>query len=134
GKDVVAFDTEFVPGIQRQSLRDEIIRLHISPGSRDCARVGNQLASWSRLVDAENFRGERIEAVGGDLIVGERLAGHSPAGVRGLGTEVINGNHLAGLVDPLAEVAVVHLRDGHSSGCRRGAERGAEALRGYKEG
>src|SRR5437016_6783616 len=58
GKDVVAFDTEFVPGIQRQSLRDEIIRLHISSGSRDYARVGNQLASRSRLVDAENFRGE----------------------------------------------------------------------------
>src|SRR5262249_54650490 len=65
---------------------------------------------------ADCLHAERIEQALRDRVIGELLPRDPAAGGDHLGSGVVDRNLLAGGIDPLAEVAVVHFGRGHGRG------------------
>ena len=126
---LVAFDGPLIGRGDFGAAGDQIVLADVA------ARAGGEAAvrGNGRAEAGDGGRGAG-EAVGGDLVTGEDIADAAGAGGVGPGGGgVVDGDQAVGLIDPVAEVAAVHLRGRHGQDDIVGANTIAESFVGDKE-
>ena len=130
-EDVVALQTELGVGPNDAAAGDQEIVLHITDRSR-----GRTVVRCRRHAAAENTEGLhnfRVEEALRNQIVRKRCPGDQPRRVGGLRGGVVNRDPGAGVIHPVAEVAVVHFRRWYGALRTRGAFAVAEGFVAGKE-
>ena len=123
---VVAADGKFVEGLEAGTGLKVVIA-DIAGGSGDAAGVGQ-----GGLAEFEHASGKGVDAVGGDLVIGELIADLDAVDEAG-GIGIKDGDLAIGGVDPVGEVAVVEFAGGDGEEGRVGPFAVAEAFVGDEE-